>query len=1488
MTEYNPFLKDAPEEEEYNPFLKEVSAEEEYNPFLKAEEDTSISPWRMALDPMNQMIMGVGDVIGGGIGMAAGGIVGGARAIQSGDLNKVRETVEEVTNWTTPSGLVKKFAPESSLANPVNNTFRETLIDKPLEQLEKGAYMAGEATASGTEGLLGREGSAMLGAGVNTALQLIPFGIGAGTVKGAIRGYDPMKVKPGVRERVKALEERQRAEEGISGDMLIENRDVRAQGQAREIVQEVINVSDQDVFADRMHVIESQEAMRKELEASRDNVLREDHVFGKWQDILSHNDDGKEVTIFTNDGPKGREQALTGIFDYDNGMVHVNEALSVPLGDKVQRLNMTTEGGKVVTLHFGPEAIARAADDANLTAQWAAKADVRDNNAQEGVLPPDMAFKKIKTHDLGQRAQLLQMREALADAQSADHFEMLIENTLADSPLKAEILANKEDIYRNQERILAIRDLKGKEGTVTEGRLANTHESVRELSQRLTGTTHTRGVGDLSVMARVLRRFHKSEDWGFIGKNFAQADTLMSELKGVAGELFRGVAQKTFDMVRLGKVWLQKTTEMMPTYDRLKPEGRVALNDALFRLEHNLRMIWNKEDFQKLTPLEQEKVINDLERKYIGSLPQELQVAAGEVRAVMEKTFKTINIVRGLRGLEPIKYHRLYMPHMWMGKFTVAIETTTKDGDKYVYGLYSFDSMAGARKFAKQVQKSNIPNVHIKDLGQGQVNSPSHKYQPADLMAVIEDTYSRLDTTGMDLSLRKALNEMVDQALRKSFAHEKQRAGVHGFIGDPFDAKLGKLRPVGKKELKAVNEMMTQYLETVANYLKDAQIEQLVRRPLSEMAERGVFDNTPRIHSGLAEFISRNTEKPHMWLWSRNLNNWLDNASNLWGRLPWNFQQMVSALNGYAYHAYMFLRPGYLVGNLTQPFHAVGRLMNAHVLLQADGIYSGNYEKAVATITHLVATPGAMSKLRRTDSYIDSAMKYMEDSGYIQITNALHMDAAHMISTRAARAAAQAKAGQASQASAARAFWSEISKWAKDDYALSIGVKDKLGTIAKTPVKTYHLALRHFYEALEQRNRSAVAMGFLDYFRDVYKDDPVKAANAAVRLMNKTMGSYERGRGAGAYTHAGHVGTAMKPFTTLRNQYIGNLVEDLVTIRTVWQKKGMDPLTAKAFAPVLLSQGTYLVLAGTMGMVGMKEAEAIYDYLIRPLLPDDAPRFSEVLNRFVGNGWFRHGAVAMALPGQPAVGPSLASPTLEQRLPPSVSVPIAAGKVALDVGQNVAAHFGFGQAVPSQETGAAVRSLAPAFPSVTPGIQQLQDLGKSLQETDNFWLNGIGLALRSTNRLGAEKAWSGDAKVSPFATKLGKGSYRRSPEEEAVQQLYGTPSITETAAKEKAYRVSEAERKFSEKRTAGINNIVDSILGISGEVPREAIKKFMESKYGYDSPTKLWKAIERRLKERNLDSTNRIFKQIATTSDPVRRKYLIEAAQRQGLIPTPE
>lgn len=144
---------------------------------------------------------------------------------------------------------------------------------------------------------------------------------------------------------------------------------------------------------------------------------------------------------------------------------------------------------------------------------------------------------------------------------------------------------------------------------------------------------------------------------------------------------------------------------------------------------------------------------------------------------------------------------------------------------------------------------------------------------------------------------------------------------------------------------------------------------------------------------------------------------------------------------------------------------------------------------------------------------------------------------------------------------------------------------------------------------IEKTGRKASFMIAFEHYREKFNGDVVKAREHAAQAVAPVMVNYDRLSRPLMYQDFGVAGELISPFAVFRNAYIGNT---MLFFRAIKQ----DPKNIHKYAPLILSQLTYLSLAGTMGIIGASEYNMIADAVNTVWPTEDGeriPRLEDIL-----------------------------------------------------------------------------------------------------------------------------------------------------------------------------------------------------------------------------------------------------------------------------------
>jgi hypothetical protein len=181
-------------------------------------------------------------------------------------------------------------------------------------------------------------------------------------------------------------------------------------------------------------------------------------------------------------------------------------------------------------------------------------------------------------------------------------------------------------------------------------------------------------------------------------------------------------------------------------------------------------------------------------------------------------------------------------------------------------------------------------------------------------------------------------------------------------------------------------------------------------------------------------------------------------------------------------------------------------------------------------------------------------------------------------------------------------------RWAYENRILDPQLDAELASQKQSQVGKVanYLTLGKVNPAIEGFGRATSFLIAFEHYRTQFNGDVVRAREAAQLAMQQTMVNYDRTARPLMYQNFGVLGEMASPFAVFRNAYIGNTY---LMFKLIYN----NPKMLSAYAPLIMSQASYVMLAGAMGMVGGSEYDVIAN-LINTVAEDDiVPTLSELL-----------------------------------------------------------------------------------------------------------------------------------------------------------------------------------------------------------------------------------------------------------------------------------
>jgi len=170
-------------------------------------------------------------------------------------------------------------------------------------------------------------------------------------------------------------------------------------------------------------------------------------------------------------------------------------------------------------------------------------------------------------------------------------------------------------------------------------------------------------------------------------------------------------------------------------------------------------------------------------------------------------------------------------------------------------------------------------------------------------------------------------------------------------------------------------------------------------------------------------------------------------------------------------------------------------------------------------------------------------------------------------------------------------------QWARDAGIVDAQLGHELNMSKTSPARDTirELSGGHVNDPLETRARERAFLIAFQHTREIYSD-PMQARTAAQKLMELTMVDYANESKPLMYQNTGVLGKVLSPFAIFRNAYLGNMA-------LMIGHMAQNPLKASHWKPLVVSQLTFMGLAGMSGTVLMQEYNNVVD-MINKIFPE--------------------------------------------------------------------------------------------------------------------------------------------------------------------------------------------------------------------------------------------------------------------------------------------
>jgi hypothetical protein len=379
--------------------------------------------------------------------------------------------------------------------------------------------------------------------------------------------------------------------------------------------------------------------------------------------------------------------------------------------------------------------------------------------------------------------------------------------------------------------------------------------------------------------------------------------------------------------------------------------------------------------------------------------------------------------------------------------------------------------------------------------------------------------------------------------------------------------------------------------------------------------------------------------------------------------------------------------------------------------------------------------------------------------------------------------------------------------------------------------------------AIEEHNRTAMALSLYSYFREVM---PVREALEASAIhMDTVMGNYTPGQSAGMFTDMGAVGKGMRPFHILPNTYLGRLALNVSlpfnTIKDAMAGKVSATKIPATLAPFAVMSAMFYMTSGINGMFGFQEWDSIARTFNQWVDPDnELPRSADLARRWGASTPSIYGLLGSFLGAN--IGPSMNAPAAND----------VGAMPWLDMATAIFQTIGVGL------------NVAAGNP---PNMEKLYKAGRTALPP---------LAIAQMEDFIARK----NKGMYPATNQLA-GEYKRSPEEIQLTDITGKRSIKEQNQRdlnslEKYY--SNTDRRWKEEQMDKLYQIITKINPSSTD-PVEFAQKMINTKRGFDGDDIVNGVIDR-IDKGQTSAEDRNLLKIAGTKNAAEMQRRVEILKR--------
>ena len=513
----------------------------------------------------------------------------------------------------------------------------------------------------------------------------------------------------------------------------------------------------------------------------------------------------------------------------------------------------------------------------------------------------------------------------------------------------------------------------------------------------------------------------------------------------------------------------------------------------------------------------------------------------GNMEARAYDVLKAYAIKMGLEVPERIPGH---FPHVWKGPFKVFIkrDADPKAGVKEkLYMVKDFETRLFAEAFVKKLDAGHYPGFSLQknDKGEGVRVATIKDYELGVIAAMMQDDRAYKQFVTFSPEMQEVAGRIDSDHAVGFQKHAENRSEIHGWLGEM------------PRKYDLIDKIMGKPYRDKRNYLA---IYEQYAKAVSDSFANAVF-----------------AEDVHNRLFLKN-QNILENKHSEYSEIIKNFPVLAKHLEE------MFMNHTGMAENKLRS------LDEAAMQLSSDkiGVSPYLYRQAIKQARNLLSliftryNPGNWifnyTQPQHTYSLLYFVNKQRKDNG-LSTTDISSIFTDIVTGKKLTRDEHEALA------------------YARDNHILDpqaeYQVRAKATTKSQKAVEA--VSLGRVPTAIEAGGRELSYLIAYKYFKQVLGDS-IAARRSATELMGETMVNYDRSNRPLMFQSFGSVGELLSPFAVYRNAWMGNLI---MFGKMAFADKG----NFDAWKPLLVSQATFLMTAGALGIVGWSEYDQIMRWL---------------------------------------------------------------------------------------------------------------------------------------------------------------------------------------------------------------------------------------------------------------------------------------------------